>query len=661
MLVLKRRFKPSTLSFLVFFLFGFGAIQAQAPELGECDQEVEELVSTQITRALKFWNQKNYRETERYLEKALRYDSEYAHALYLLGELKLRQREVGKTQFLWSKLLEVCPNYKPEIAYILGLMYMEDNKLNKAIPLIEQFLANPERDFGLDKEAKAALKEAKQKQAIFANEVAFDPKPVQRISTTADEYLATISPDQKTIYFTRRSRKVNRKEGPAASARLVEEFCASILQADGTFEEGAPMPSPFNTSYNEGGPSVTADNTELYFTVCVDMDGYKNCDIYYTEVDAYGYWTTPRSVGDHINRVDTWESQASVTANGDWLYFTSDREGGIGGLDIYRCQRLEDGSWSAPKILDGRINTRYDEKSPFIHSDSQTLYFTSNGHPGLGGFDIFYSKATDSTWQAPSNIGYPINSEQDDLGLFVSLDGKTGYFSSNTLRANTGWDLYSFVMPEEARPEAVFLIQGNLDVADGADLENASIQLKNLSTQEVTNIKVDSETGSFARVVERRDAEDFILKVEKKGMAFSSKYLAADELKIRPQIEAPLALVPMEVGREYTLNDIQFESNSASLTTASRSIIQEFVLFMEDNPNLKADIQGHTDNVGDDGSNLSLSKARAKAVYDYALSLGIGSARLSWHGYGESRPIADNTSEEGRAKNRRTVFVITAQ
>jgi outer membrane protein OmpA-like peptidoglycan-associated protein/tetratricopeptide (TPR) repeat protein len=657
----KRRFKLSLLFLGLIVLISWQPLHAQAPELGECDQEVEEIASNQLPKAIRSWNQKNYREAERYLEKALRYDAHYADALYLLGELKLRQREIVKTQFLWSLLVEECPNYKPEIPYFLGVMYLEDNKLNKAIPLIEQFLANPERDFGYDKEAKAALEEAKLKKSLLENTVAFDPKPVQRISTTADEYLATISPDQRTIYFTRRSRKVNRKAGPATTARLVEEFCASSLQASGQFEEGAPLPSPFNTSYNEGGPSITADNTELYFTVCEDLDGYKNCDIYYTEKDAYGYWSTPRSVGDHINRIDSWESQASITANGDWLYFTSDREGGVGGLDLYRCHRLEDGTWSAPDLLDGRVNTRYDEKSPFIHSDSQTLYFTSNGHPGLGGFDIFYAKAIDSTWQAPSNIGYPINGEEDDLGLFVSLDGKTGYFSSNSLRANTGWDLYSFEMPEAARPEEVFLVQGNLDVAEGASLEDATVKIKNLKTKELTEVKVDLETGSFARVVKREEASDYIVKVEKKGAAFSSRYLSADELKLRPNVETSLELAPMEVGREYTLNDIQFESNSSKLNPAARSIIEEFALFMKDNPELSADIQGHTDDVGDDESNLRLSKARAQAVYEYAISIGIEASRLSWHGYGEGKPLADNATEEGRAKNRRTVFVITAQ
>lgn len=651
----KLKFKSRVLFLLLFFTT---SVIAQ-PELGECEQQVDELISAQIPRAEKAWKQKNYREVERYLEKCLRLDPTYAHALYLLGELNLRKGEIRKAQFLWEKLLEVCPSYKADIPYFLGVIYLESGDYDKAIVFIERFLANPERDFGFDKEAKKALADAKLNRRLMSNPVEFNPRPVQRISTPADEYLATISPDQKTIFFTRRSRKVNRKDGPAASARLVEEFCQSIRQADGNFEMGAPMPSPFNTSYNEGGPSITADNTELYFTVCEDLDGYKNCDIYYTELDAYGYWTTPKSVGDHINRRDSWESQAAVTANGDYLYFTSNREGGKGGLDLYRCHRLADDSWSAPVNLPNEINTTRDEKSPFIHSDSKTLYFTSNGHPGLGGFDIFYVQAiNDSAWNEVSNIGYPINSKDDDLGLFVSLDGSTGYFSSNTLRANNGWDLYQFDLPETAKPEEVFLLSGTLEADEG--LETASIEVKNLKTKEVTKIKVDEQTGNFARVLSNDDASDYIVKVEKKGAAFSSRYISAESRLKEPIVNTSLEIRKLEVGREYTLNDINFGSNSAVLDEAAKAIISEFVDFMKDNEGVKADIQGHTDNVGDANSNEALSKQRAQAVYNYAISLGMNSNRLVWHGYGEKKPIASNDSEEGRAKNRRTVFVLTA-
>ncbi|MGB0177520.1 MAG: OmpA family protein, partial [Owenweeksia sp.] len=428
------------------------------------------------------------------------------------------------------------------------------------------------------------------------------------------------------------------------------------------FNTGAPLPSPFNTSYNEGGPSITADNTELYFTVCEDLSGYKNCDIYYSELDEFGAWTTPKSVGDHINRRDSWESQASVSANGDALYFASNRKEGQGALDIYKCVRLEDGSWSRPVNLGKTVNTPKNEKTPFIHSDSHTLYFTSDGHQGVGGFDIFFARATgDTTWEKPVNIGYPINSEKDDLGLFVSLDGQTAYFASNELRSGGGWDIYQFGLPETARPEQVALIQGTLTDENENPVKEASLEIKNLKTREVTKIRVDQETGNYARVVAVKPDQDFIVTVKKKGAAFSSKYVSASQELSKGVVKAPLEVAKLEVGKEYTLNDINFESNSFQLSAVSRSVIDEFVLFLKDNPELRADIQGHTDNVGNDQDNMNLSRNRAKTVYEYVISNGINASRVSHHGYGETRPIADNTTEEGRARNRRTVFVITSQ
>lgn len=630
------------------------------PELGECSQETEEVVKDQIPRALKNWRSKNYREAERYLRKAVMLDPEYADALYLLGDLYVRMQQMEKTEPLWSKLLEVCPDYKPEVKYFLGAILLENGKRKKAIALFEDFLDDPGRDYGYDIEVTAALKEARLKEKLLDNPLTFEPKPVRSISGTEDEYLATISPDQETMYFTRRSKKVNRRDGPAATVRMVEEFSKAERTADGKFTSGEPLPSPFNESYNEGGPSVTADNTELYFTVCEDLKGYTNCDIFYSERDAYGYWSTPRSVGDHINRRDSWESQASVSANGDALYFTSNRKGGEGELDIYRSLRQKDGSWSAPKNLGKTVNTKGNEKTPFIHSDSKTLYFTSDGLAGLGGFDIFYAKATgDSTWQSPQNIGYPINTAEDDLGLFVSLDGRTAYFATNKLNTVNGWDIYSFELPEMARPEEVTLITGKLLDENEQPVTDATLEIKNLKTQKVTKINVDKETGNYARVVQAQPEEDLIISVKKKGIAFSSKYIEVG--KSPKVVKAPLAVQKLEVGKEYKLNDINFESNSYTLDGVSRSVIDEFIIFLKDNPELKADIQGHTDNVGDDSANMALSQNRARTVYDYVLQKGISASRVSHHGYGETKPVAGNDTEDGRAKNRRTVFVITSK
>ena len=647
---------------LLFLLFQLNLSLLAQPELGQCDQEIDEKVAAQIPRAQSAWQKGNYREAERYLMRAVNLNEEYADALYLLAELMLRKKELLKAEALYAKLYEVCPDYKPEVAYFLGLMYLERGRLAEAITLIQTFLDNPERSFGLDEEAKQALVEAKLRQRLFNNPVDFDPQPVEEVSTPADEYLATISPDQRYLFFTRRSRKKQRRDGPAARVRMVEEFSRAQRLPNGKFSRGEPLASPFNQNFNEGGPSITADNTELYFTVCQNLDGYRNCDIYYAEQDEFGYWTTPRSIGDHINRRDTWESQPSVSAEGKALYFASNRDGGYGELDLYVVERLPSGDWSKPRNLGPEINTKRNEKTPFIHSDSQTLYFTSDGHPGLGGFDVFYAKQlSDSLWDEPVNIGYPINGKNDDLGLFVSLDGRTAYFASNKINDQNGWDLFSFTLPVEARPQEVALISGTVK-REGIESDTATrIQIRNLRTREVTEIKADAQTGRYAKVVNvDREPADLIVSVKKRGAAFSSRYISGDSLQSGGVSKAKLRLASLEVGREYTLNDIRFASNSYALDEVARRVIDEFVLYLKDNPGLSADIQGHTDNVGDDQSNLTLSRQRAKSVYDYVVSQGVDPQRLSHHGYGEQRPIESNASEKGRAQNRRTVFVVTA-
>lgn len=649
------------LVFTISILLSY-SIYAQ-PELGECDQEVEEIAKEQIPKALKHWKNKNYSETERYLKKAVSMDPEYADALYLLGDFYIKRRQIDLAEPLWTKLLKVCPNYKAEVKYFVGVILMENGKRPEAIAMFESFLADPERDRGYDKEVRSVLKEAKLMDELLGNPVAFNPTVVQRLSTMDDEYLASISPDQQKMFFTRKTKKVNRKDGPAAKVRMVEEFCmAERNGTNGEWEIGASMPPPFNTSFNEGGPSISADNTELYFTVCQDNNGYINCDVYFSEQDGYGGWTTPKSVGDHINNRDSWESQPSVSANGDMLFFTSNREGGEGGLDIYYCTREVGGEWSAPMNLGAPVNTKKNEKTPFIHSDSRTLYFSSDGQEGMGGFDIFYAKAAnDSVWEEPINIGYPINTQEDDLGLFVSLDGQTGYFASTKYRAQGGWDVFQFSLPEKARPEEVSLITGTLVDEYDEPIKDASVEIKNLKTKEITKVRVDEQTGTYARVVSAKPDQDVIVTVKKKGAAFSSKYVASKELRGSNVVEAPLVVATLELGKEYKLNDINFESNSYALDVAAESVIEEFILFLKENPALKADIQGHTDNVGNPSANQTLSHNRAKTVYDYVVNHGIDPSRLTFHGYGESRPIAPNVSEEYRAKNRRTVFVITSK
>jgi outer membrane protein OmpA-like peptidoglycan-associated protein len=651
-----------SISLIVFSLWIFMA-HAQI-ELGACDDMLfDPKVEEQTNKALVAFTQKNLQMAKIYINNIFKIQEDHPHGLYLQGELLLRQGQVHKAVASWEKLFDICPEYRADLYFFAGVIYVETDREEAGKAFLRKFLTLPERDRGFDKEAKAILKEGEVLSELLSNPVSFNPQPVMDISTEEDEYLAIISPDNQFCFFTRKTKIINKYDGPGAGERIVELFCQAERTGKGSYTKGKPLIEPFNSQFNEGGASITADNNEMFLTICqVGKDGYNNCDIY-TTTRSYGVWGAIRSLGPGINSPTSWESQVSVSPDGQTLYFASDRPGGFGGTDIYKCDRQADGSWGPPENLGSDINTDKDEKSPFIHSDSQTLYFSSNGHITIGGFDIFMSRFRDGKWEEPLNIGYPINSEKDEVGLFVSLDGKSGYFNSNKLKrvGVGGWDLFSFEMPANRRPEEVTLITGTLTIDDRPAMQPATLSIKNLKTNEERRIQVDEATGNFAAIVKKEDKDDLIIKVEKEDVAFNSRFVDATDSGDDGVVKTDFDLSPMTVGKEYRLHDINFATNSAELDKKARAIIDEFVVFLKANPSVKVDIQGHTDNVGNPADNQVLSENRARSVYNYLLSKGISASRLQHHGYGENRPLEDNQTAEGRARNRRTVFVIISK
>ncbi|HQB19269.1 MAG TPA: OmpA family protein, partial [Bacteroidales bacterium] len=444
----------------------------------------------------------------------------------------------------------------------------------------------------------------------------------------------------------------------------------SERQENGKFTYGTPLPEPFNQSKNEGGPTITVDNKYMVFTKCantlINIDQvYYNCDLYYSEyVD--GYWGPITNLGKNINRDDTWESQASISPDGQVLFFVSDRPGGIGvgeydtirTYDIYYSTRDANGNWRVAQNIGKPINTEESEKTPYIHSDKKTLYFSSTGHPGLGGYDIFISRLGENgKWSKPVNIGHPINSENDDVGLFVNTLGNKAYFSTNRYSGN--YDIYEFDLYKEAQPNKVVLVKGNLDF----DKENAAdikIQLQNVDSKKIQDINVDENTGKYAFIISETES-DYLLSAKQEGAVYDLKYIAAKHLIDEGSVElknVDMKLEAIEVGHSYQINDIYFATNSSELTEQSKNIIEILIDFMNDNPSIAIEIQGHTDNIGQRKDNMILSNERAKEVYNYIIERHIEPSRLTYKGYADTQPIATNDTEEGRALNRRTVFVI---
>jgi outer membrane protein OmpA-like peptidoglycan-associated protein len=512
------------------------------------------------------------------------------------------------------------------------------------------------------------LKDSKAEQEVLAIEVPFSPSIVKNVSSDKDEYFPMISPDNELIFYT---RKLDRANLGDIRSNIVEEFTFSKRSdIKSVFNYGEPLKHPFNTGEftNYGAATLSVDNKEMIICACkkeiVYGQEYLNCDLYTAQYQRSGeggndfVWSQLVNMGAGINTKDGWEAQPSLSADGNTLFYTVARPTSRDN-DIYIVKRKEDGTWGDARPFD-EINTDGKDKSPFLHQDSETLYFvssTSDTRKGVGGLDIFYMREENGTWSEPKNIGYPINSKEDEIGLFVSTDGNLAYYSS---RVGGNWNIYSFELYEEARPKAVHILKGELKDENGNPVTDAAIEISYSGSDEVTKIKVNGDDGKYAAVVKTETKQDVMVTVKKENHAFDSKLISkesfkTDELVIRGN---DLNVKELKLGESYTINDILYATNSAILNDKSKFILKGFARYLKDNPSIQLTIQGHTDDIGEDNQNRTLSENRAMIVKDYLISQGIQANRLASKGFGETQPKVENTSDTNRAMNRRTDFII---
>ena len=617
---------------------------------------------SEVKKAKKYYNdaidiaRSNRNEARMLLGKALEIDPEFARANYMIADLLIKGKKAKEAEPYLLKVATLCPDLDPMVFFRLGAIAFGEKRFEECNKFLQKFL---DSDYKKEKERNEATDMFASASFFlegFSKPVPFDPKPLQAICTAADEYLPIITPDNKFAYFTRSTFEV--QKGLTSEPKRIERFSVSNGLGENNFEKGVPMTTPFNKNNNEGGASLSADNKNMYFTICKNDGGdLLNCDIWYSYFSK-GVWAEIKNAGISINGKNTWESQPSLSSDGKTLYFASSREGGFGELDIWKSGKDDKGNWMPPENLGPEINTKGSEKSPFFHSDGKTLYFSSTGHQGYGGYDIYFSKLEDdNVWQKPKNIGFPINSEKDDLGFFVSTDGKSGYFASDKIKGVGGWDIYSFPLYKEARPERVVFVSGELRNEKNEVITDAQVEIKNTRTKEVKNIDVDSLTGKYVAVVAFND--DQLITVKKEGKAFTSQYLSTADSTLNIPKKLDIKMEEVKVGQAYKINNINFGTNSFLINKSTLDIVEELTTYLKENPTIKIAIHGHTDNVGDASSNLKLSNDRARIVQDLLILNDINAERLSFKGFGATKPIAPNTNEKGRALNRRTEFLIT--
>jgi outer membrane protein OmpA-like peptidoglycan-associated protein len=354
---------------------------------------------------------------------------------------------------------------------------------------------------------------------------------------------------------------------------------------------------------------------------------------------------------------DFWESSPSLSPDKRDLYFASAISGGLGGRDIWVTHRLQNGKWSRPQNLGVAVNTSGDESCPFMHADNETLYFNSNGQKGYGSTDLFFAKkVSDSSWQMAENLGYPINTIDDEGSLIVAADAKTAYYASDKSDGKGGLDLYTFQLREDIRPLKTLWVKGKVFDKKAMVGLPSSVELTDIKSRSIISRLQTDEDGNY--LVTLPEGKNYAFNVNRKGYLFFSDNFSLSNAPIDSVYNKDIPLQPIEPGAVIVLKNIFFDTKKFDLKQESIVELDKVVVLLNDNPKLKILITGYTDNVGIAKDNLLLSNNRAKTVVTYLLSKGITQPRLTYKGFGATKPLADNKTETGKAINRRTELSV---
>lgn len=594
----------------------------------------------------------------------------------------------------YKNTLEICNDYHASAFYKIGLIYYMFGDKENAVLYWKQFLAYNHKD--LDKypdeyskwksEVQNVLPKIegkkKAKEEFFSKVVPYDPHLVKGVSTNADEFLPMISPDNELIFYTRRMDEKNLGD---IQVKLRERFSAS--ERNGTnsaFNVGNKLGAPFDSEdfVDFGGVTLSLDNKEMFICGCklIDVYGqqYKNCDIYVTYFERSGKggndysWSELKVLSPAINTNDGWEAQPTLSADGNTLYFSANRPT-TNNTDILYSKRKPNGQWEMAKPVPG-INTKGHDKTPFLHQDSETMYFASQtspkriGAPEFGNFDMYYTRLQeDGSWSAPKNLGNPINTKNNEVGLVVSTDSHLAYFTSSGGKESVGGlDIYFFELYEEAKPKNVIMIKGEALDEEGEPIKDAKVEISYKNSNKSVEVKINGDDGKFTAIIEAEVAQDIMVTVKKEGHSFDTKLIKANVIEVMKvddityfEEEIDMEIGKIEVGKSFTIDNILFATSSYQLNSDSKFILDQFIKFLKENSGVTVTIEGHTDDLGNSEANLILSQNRANSSMAYIVSNGIAKNRLKAKGYGKTKPKVANTNSENRAKNRRTDFMIT--
>lgn len=601
-------------------------------------------------RALAMAQEGQLKEAVQGLNKAIQTEPKYADAILSLASVygEMKDYKSAVEQFEKGRALDTNYFrffYLPYSINLAGLGRFDDalNAINKLLTIAE--LSDRSRKSG--EYRKRCYEFGVQYMGKHPSNYVFAPVNLgDSVNSEKSEYYPSITINDSMFVFTRRG------------AGFREDFFESNILGNKKYSKSTLIKGDINLEPSKGAINISQDGEWLIFAGYNFSGGFGDFDLYISYYTPTG-WSEPENMGRNIN-TESWESAPSLSPDKRALYFSSNRPGGYGNTDLYVSYRQPNGKWSPAVNMGPNINTAGKEQAPFIHADNATLYFTSDGLPGYGGNDIFLCrKGPNNEWSKPENLGYPINTIEDEGSLFVAADGKTAFYASDRSDSRGGLDIYTFELRPDVRPAKTLYVHGKVyDVKTKKGLPSAVELVDNSTQKPVMNVQTD-ETGEY--FITLPVGKDYTFTVNRKGYLFFSELYPLSKNQPDSTYKKDIPLQPIEVNASLVLKNILFETNSTQLQPISLIEINRLMQLLNENPTLRIQINGYTDNVGKPTDNLKLSENRAKAVVDYLVSKGIDLKRLAYKGFGQTKPIADNTTEAGRAQNRRTEFLILNQ
>jgi outer membrane protein OmpA-like peptidoglycan-associated protein len=591
----------------------------------------------------------------KYLDQAQSKDPNFSDIYIMKGDIFNFRLQSDLAMSNYQRAIELIGDPDPMLYYIAGNEGAKCGAYEYALNTLQLFLQKGLQYSDVHPDAQKTI--ANCRFAIEAMDHPMNYALVNlgpNVNSDWDEFLAAITADDENIVFTVKHPRDN--ETVCAFCLNEEDLYSSTKSPDGTWSPRRQLGPPIKTGYNEGAQCISPDGKYLLYTMCDADFGIGSCDLYWAKRIGER-WSRPRNFGAPVN-TSAWESQPTMASDGMTIYFASSRSGGYGGMDIWKTTMTAEGEFSIPENLGPAINTPGDDAAPFIHSDGRTLYFASNGRVGMGGYDLYYATLQpDGSWSEPKNMGYPINSPADEINIFINAMGTMAYVASDKDGGFGGLDLYSFELDDQLRPNPVTYIKGHVRDAFTGDPLAARIELIDLNTKQLlTSTTSDVQTGSYLACV--HTGGNILLNVSHPDYPFYSENFQLEKTytELSPFLK-DIALQPTDVGTVVTLKNVFFDFDKTELKPESYVELDKLADYLRTN-SIRIEIGGHTDDQGSDEYNDRLSENRAKSVYDYLVGKGIPAARLQYKGYGKRVPIADNSTEEGRAENRRTEFKI---